>query len=64
MFVLENWMGLQGEERSTNETFIEEAWEVISEENIRISTIWRRVVHQEVQEVKKIYKRKCNMLLV
>jgi hypothetical protein len=36
MFVLEDWTGLQGEERSMNEAFIEEAWEVISKENIRI----------------------------
>lgn len=35
MFVLEYWTGLQGEERSMNPAFIEEAWEVISKENTK-----------------------------
>jgi hypothetical protein len=47
-----------------NVAFIEEAWEVIQRKTLEFLTIWRRVVHQEVQVVEKIYKRKCNMFLV
>jgi len=40
----------------TNGVHMEGAWEVCLEENARILKVWRKVVHQQVLEVKKICK--------